>query len=214
MELWRREIPTPKSLYGMSTSPIMYGDTLILVLDNEANAPDSKLSQSKIVAYDKSTGEVVWEAPRPRHRSGWSTPMIWKHQGGDELVVLGSGAVRAYDPADGSEKWFMSGFSKEAVAMPVAGKGHVYLASAQLGGGADAEIDPAPFWKALLRFDANGHLYLASERGVISVVKAGREFVPAHQYELGEPLHVTPAIDRDTIFFRSEKHLWAFRKDG
>ena len=48
-EQWRRAIPTPQSLYGMATSPIRYRDLLILVLDNEANLPGSKLSQSKVV---------------------------------------------------------------------------------------------------------------------------------------------------------------------
>mgnify|MGYP003429661953 CR=1 FL=1 len=35
-ELWRKPIPTPKSLYGSATSPIGHGDHLILVVDNEA----------------------------------------------------------------------------------------------------------------------------------------------------------------------------------
>ena len=59
---------------------------------------------------------------------------------------------------------------------------------------------------------ADGNLYLVSGLGVISVVPAGDEFELAHQYALGEGVQVTPAIDADTIYFRGEKYLWAFRR--
>ena len=72
----------------MSTSPILHGDKLILVLDDERNMPGGKLSRSKIICLNKATGEPLWETPRPFNRSGWSTPTIWAHEGGTELVVL------------------------------------------------------------------------------------------------------------------------------
>ena len=162
-EQWARPIPTPRSLYGMATSPIGHGDSLILVLDNEANLPGSRLSQSRILAVKKSTGETAWETPRPFHRSGWSTPMIWSHGDGKDLVVLGSGRVAGYDPQTGAEKWFATGFSRETIAMPVSGRGHVYAAAAMLGGVPDEQPDPQPFWDAVMQFDGNGDGML--ERG-------------------------------------------------
>jgi outer membrane protein assembly factor BamB len=155
-ELWRQPIPTPKSLYGTATSPIGHEDHLILVVDNESNLPDSKLSKSRILAFKKSTGQLAWETPRPLHRSGWSTPTIWSHADGDELVVLGSGRLCGYDPATGVEKWFTTGFSRETIAQPISGRGQLYAAAAMLGGVADEQPDPEPFWKAMLGFDANG----------------------------------------------------------
>jgi len=155
-EVWTRPIPTPKTLYGTATSPIGYGDTLILVLDDDANLPDSKVSRSRILAVGKSTGETVWETPRPFHRSGWSTPMIWSHAGGKDLVVMGSGRVCGYDPDTGAEKWFVGGFSRETIAVPVAGNGHVYASAAMLGGVADEAPDPQPFWEAVMQFDSDG----------------------------------------------------------
>ena len=156
MEKWTKKIPTPGSLYGMSTSPISYyKSNVIMVIDNDNNLPSSRLSQSKIVAFDKKTGQVAWEAGRPHHRSGWSTPMIWNHGGDKELVVLGSGHVRSYNPDTGAEKWFVGGFSRETIAIPISGNGHVYISSAQLGGVADKKIDPEPFWQAIMGFDAN-----------------------------------------------------------
>ena len=155
-KLWARPIPTPKTLYGMAVSPIMYRDTVILVLDNDANLPDSKLSRSRILAVDKATGETVWETPRPFHRSAWSTPMIWNHGDGEDLVVLGSGSVNGYNPQTGADKWYAVGFSRETIAVPVAGNGYVFASAAMLGGGADERLDPEPFWKAVMLFDKNG----------------------------------------------------------
>ena len=155
-ELWRKPIATPKSLYGSATSPIGHGDHLILVVDNDANLPDSKLSQSRILALKRSMGELVWETARPFQRSGWSTPTIWTHADGEDLVVLGSGRLCGYDPRDGAEKWFTTGFSRETIAQPVSGCGQLFAAAAMLGGVPDEQPDPEPFWKALLRFDANG----------------------------------------------------------
>jgi outer membrane protein assembly factor BamB len=59
---------------------------------------------------------------------------------------------------------------------------------------------------------ANGHLYLASEPGIITVVKAGQKLDIVHQQKLGDLIHVSPAFDANTIYIRSAKQLWAFRK--
>lgn len=153
--LWAKPMPTPESSYGMATSPIAYKQTVILVLDDNAELPDSELRQSRMLAVRKSNGDTVWETPRPLHRSGWSTPMIWSHAEGQDLVVLGSGRVAGYDPQTGEEKWFATGFSRETIAVPVAGNGHLYAAAAMLGGVPDKHPDPQPFWEAVLQFDAN-----------------------------------------------------------
>jgi outer membrane protein assembly factor BamB len=157
-ELWTKPIPTPKNLYGSASSPILHRDLLILVLDDDANLPDSKLSRSRLVAFHKNSGELAWETPRPLHRSGWSTPVIWPHQNAkdhtEDLVVLGSGRLTAYDPVTGAEKWFVTGFARETTVVPVIGREHIYASSA-MGGIAEENPDLEPLWKAMLYFDAN-----------------------------------------------------------
>jgi outer membrane protein assembly factor BamB len=59
---------------------------------------------------------------------------------------------------------------------------------------------------------ANGHLYLVSNRGQLTVVKTGDTFIRVHQHDLGEPSFVTPAIDADTLYVRTASHLIAFRQ--
>lgn len=155
-EQWQKPIPTPKSMYGVATSPILHGPRLILVLDDDANIEDSKLSRSKVIALDKATGELVWETPRPYNRGVWSSPMLWEHAFGTDLVVLGNGRVYGYEPATGTEKWYVTGFSREPIAVPVAGGGQLYVAVSMQGGRGDADLDPDPFWTAMLPLDSNG----------------------------------------------------------
>ena len=60
---------------------------------------------------------------------------------------------------------------------------------------------------------ANNHVYLASNLGVITVVKADRQFEITHQHNLMDPVFVTPAIDKNTLYIRTEKSLLAFRNN-
>ena len=365
-EVWKKPIPTPQTLYGMASSPVGFGEMVIMVLDDDRNLPSSKLSRSKVIAYEKATGKEAWKTARPFSRSGWSTPIIWNHKAGSDLVVLGDGRLNGYDPKTGEGKWHTTGFSRETIAVPVANRDHVFASSSRRGGDGDAETNPKPFWDAILPFDknkngkiersemkvpftfpfrpelpvdhpgfgfpmpvdlkkreervdwilswfdkdkdqawseeefmkgfknkpgkpllmavrpggfgdvtethaswsvnrnipeipspllhdgiiyliraggvlaatdaqngeiiyrnrisslggqctaspvyANGHLYLVASHGVISVVATGRKFREIHSYDLGEESETTPAIDRNSIYIRTEKHLISFRR--
>jgi outer membrane protein assembly factor BamB len=59
---------------------------------------------------------------------------------------------------------------------------------------------------------ANGRLYFLSLDGVVTVLKAGEEkpVVIAKDIQLGERTAATPAIADDTLYVRTEKHLYAF----
>ena len=161
---------------------------LILVLDNDANLPNSRLSQSKIIALDKATGASVWETPRPFHRSGWSTPTIWTHEGGQELVVLGSGRLRGYDAATGVEKWFVNGFSRETVSRPIADRNRVFASASMIGGVADEQPDPEPFWAAVMHFDANEDNKLARNEMTGQFTFPFRPDLPVGHPGFGMPL--------------------------
>lgn len=192
-ELWQRSIPAPESLYGTSTSPIVHGDQVILVLDNDANLPESELSQSRIVAINKWTGELSWETARPFHRSGWSTPTIWTHSTGQELVVLGNGRVCSYDLETGAEKWFVNGFSRETIARPIVGHDRVFVSASMLGGVADDQPDPEPFWNAVMRFDVNRDERLERAEMTGPFTFPFRPHLPSDHPGFGVPLPDDPA---------------------
>ena len=148
-EVWRRRIETPPSKYGMAMSPILYKDSVILVLDGDNGS-------SRLLAVHKDTGETVWEQPRSLFKAGWSTPMIFRHGEVEELVVLGSKRLTAYNPSNGEEIWWAGGFPDETVGIPVTGDGLVFAGAAALGGRGDDSLDAAATWKMTVEeFDRN-----------------------------------------------------------
>lgn len=191
-ELWNKAIPTPKNLYGSASSPILYENLIVLVLDDDANLPDSQLSRSRLIALDKTNGQTVWETARPLHRSGWSTPSLWQHAQGEDLVVLGSGRMRGYDPKTGAEKWFVNGFARETAVAPVFGNGLAFASSA-MGGIAEENPNPEPLWKAMLHFDANGDGRIAQAEITEHFTFPLRPEVPPSHPGFGVPLPSDPA---------------------
>lgn len=57
---------------------------------------------------------------------------------------------------------------------------------------------------------ANGHVYFCSKPGVVSVLKAGDGFEVAATLDLQESIYATPAIQGNTIYIRTDSHLYAF----
>ena len=203
-ELWRKPIPTPRTLYGTSTSPIAHRDKLILVLDNDANLPRSRLSQSKIIALHKTTGKLAWETPRPFHRSGWSTPTVWRHGDTEELVVLGNGRLCGYDLSTGQERWFVKGFSRETISSPVTGNGMVFASASKRGGGGNAKVDPEPFWKSVIHFDQNRDGKLQRKEMTGHFTFPFRPELPYGHPGYGMPLPAAQAAARPP----ARRHFW------
>jgi len=211
-ELWKKPIPSCKSLYGSSTSPIGYEDLLILVLDDDNNLPGSRVSRSRILAVRKADGETAWETPRPFQRSGWSTPIIWKHGEEKELVVLGNGRLCGYALPSGEEKWHVTGFSRETISMPLAGAGMVFASASKRGGAPDLNPDPQPFWDAVIRFDANGDKKLQRQEMTGHFTFPFRPELPLGHPGYGMPLPKDPrqrARRLDGMFHWMDKN-----KDG
>ncbi len=199
-ELWGKPLPTPQSMYGVSTSPILHDEKLFLVLDDDANLPDSKLSRSKVIALDKATGKLLWEMPRSYNRGAWSTPIIWRNDAVTELVVLGNGRVYGYDPATGAEKWYVSGFAREPIAIPVAGDERLYVSVSMQGGRGDSELDPEPFWKAMLPFDRDGDGRIGRDEITENFTLPFRPELPVGHPGFGMPLPSNPGKRKEAQF--------------
>ena len=61
---------------------------------------------------------------------------------------------------------------------------------------------------------ADGRIYLASDRGTVTVIKAGDTFEVLARNELKDRIMASPAIVDRTIYIRSAKQLWAFGESG
>jgi hypothetical protein len=56
---------------------------------------------------------------------------------------------------------------------------------------------------------AGGLIYLASDRGTVTVVRAGDSFEVLARNEFKEPIMASPVIVENTLLIRSGEWLWA-----
>jgi len=57
---------------------------------------------------------------------------------------------------------------------------------------------------------AEGKIYLASEDGKLSVIKAGGNWEPQSVTDIGEPCYATPALSQGVVYLRTDQALYAF----
>jgi outer membrane protein assembly factor BamB len=102
---------TSEAGWGAAASPFLYEDLVIQNCDNDGSAglPAGKSTQAaapmSVIALEKTTGKVRWQAPRNQGR-GFSTPILIRSpQGRQELVLNGPHGVWAYNPRTGEELW-------------------------------------------------------------------------------------------------------------
>jgi len=186
--LWKHKIDTPKSKYGMATSPILYDDKVIMVLDGDDGT-------SHILAVNCNTGRTVWQQPRPLFKAGWSTPIIWRHGQAEELIVLGSKRLTSYNPSTGAEIWWAGGFPQETVGVPVIGDGLLFASAAALGGRGDEKLDAAGTWKITIdEFDRNHDNRIQRDE-----MTEGFAFIQRPELPKDNPGYGLPIRDMDTL---------------
>lgn len=81
---WTLPLGPFQNFYGMSGSPIVHGDLVILVCD--------QVSKSFVIAVDRKTGKLRWKTERAGVTIGWASPMVFESQ----LIVIGSTRVDSY----------------------------------------------------------------------------------------------------------------------
>jgi hypothetical protein len=108
-----------KSGWGTAASPVLHGNRLYIVNDNQ--------TQSWLAALDTRTGEQVWRVNRDE-KSNWATPYVWVNEKRTEIVTPGSGRTRSYG-LDGKLLWELTGASGITIPTPFAGFGLLYVAS-------------------------------------------------------------------------------------
>ncbi len=119
--LWHRDLGPVLHKWGNGPSPVLYKDLLIVF-----QGPGEP---TFLTALDKRTGRTVWKKEETAINSpifgSWSTPVVVRVGGRDELIVPlpgdrigGDGAFKACDPATGKELWRCAGLGNEIYAMP------------------------------------------------------------------------------------------------
>ena len=178
---WRRTLGPSQAQHGSGSSPVLFGDVLVVANDNEGR-------ESFVCGLERATGEIRWRRERASSRASYATPV--PIQGSTPQLVFASTShgLTCLDPHTGELRWEVDGiFEQRTVGSPVVA-GDVLFASAGTGGGGKESV--------ALRLAADGtrpeiayrlgrglpyvptpvavggRLYLWSEGGVVTCVEA------------------------------------------
>jgi outer membrane protein assembly factor BamB len=136
--VWRKPIVPYTFDVTLGSSPVLFGDTVIL-LCAMANPADSR-----VVAFDAATGDVKWERTLENTGFGHTSPVIIPVNGKPQMLVLASAmkvtdnALKSLDPSDGRLLWWCRGAGD--AASPACGSGIVYFDNGR--GGPGFAVDP------------------------------------------------------------------------
>lgn len=126
-KLWQFAMPIPAYLmdWGAASSPIVFND---LVIFNQ----DDDLSPA-LYAVDSTTGKLRWKTDRPEMLAGYSIPVLCTANGRTDIVIAGSGKLKGYDPATGSELWNCNTLVRTLMTSPVVHGDIIYVAVQSYG---------------------------------------------------------------------------------
>ncbi len=100
--LWYRglthDFPNASNSLGMSSSPIVIGDTLVVQVENDA--------ESFATGINVKTGVSRWKKKRPQ-KANWTSPAVLtgKKQGKALALLQSSAGLSAVEPRTGKEVW-------------------------------------------------------------------------------------------------------------
>ncbi len=171
---WAVSLGTTSKGFGSASSPLLYGDLVIVNASIEGGA---------MVAVDRRTGKTAWRVENVQ--SAWTTPVVGKApDGSDELILSQKGTISGIDPKTGKQLWSCTGVQDYVVPCPVVHDGIAYCLggrknqaiAVRLGGRGDVSATHV-VWS--LNVGANvtspvvhdGHLYWASDRGIATCIQ-------------------------------------------
>ena len=137
---WQRDFGSFVSQHGCGASPIVFGNKVILVneQDDEKFVKESTRSgKSFIVAVDVANGKTLWETPRRSTVVSYSTPCVYEPKDGKPALIFGSQGhgLSAVEPDTGKVLWeYNQAFDKRTVSSPIIA-GNIILGSCGSGGG-------------------------------------------------------------------------------
>ena len=98
--LWGFNLGVPDLLYGYSSSPLVYGNLLIIQYDHSQSA--------EVMALETQTGRTVWSTRRDVGES-YASPILIASEEETKLVLNANPLFAAYDPDSGDEVWLAGG---------------------------------------------------------------------------------------------------------
>jgi outer membrane protein assembly factor BamB len=110
--LWSRDLGEFKHMWGDGSSPVIYKDRVLL-----SCGPGQKIF---VTALDLATGKTLWQTDEPisgdgehnedrKYMGSWSTPVVARVDGQDQLICALPTRVNGYDIQSGEIVWYCEG---------------------------------------------------------------------------------------------------------
>ncbi len=185
-ERWRVPLGPFTNLHGMSASPIVVDDKVVLVCDQD--------TESFVLAIEKDTGKVAWKSARPEVVHGFATPSVYIAPSGEkQIVVPGSYVLISYSAKTGKKLWWVRGLTWQVKPAAVVADGVIYATGWAPGAEAAQRKFFPEFEEAAKEADPNGD-------GKISPEELPEKWKPTGSWR---------AIDLDRDGFLSPRD-WSF----
>jgi outer membrane protein assembly factor BamB len=212
--VWERHLGKEVSpydiLWGHSSSPAIFEDTLLLLSDHT--------SASYLLALDKRTGKEKWRADRGKGKSSYSTPLVVPGPSGPEVIVNSSERVDAYNARTGEPLWHTGSTNRFPVPSPLFHDGVIFMSrgyrsspymALRPGGRGDVtkthviweNTTGGPYISSLV-YD-NGLIYMATDVGAVTVVDA-KDGSRVWQQRIEGVFSASPVAADGKIYFVSE----------
>ena len=193
-ERWRRPMGPFTNFHGMGASPVLEGDKLLMVVDQDIEA--------YVVAVNKADGKMAWKTGRPDMVHSFSTPIVHRPAGGPaelptELIVPGSYQMVSYEVETGKELWRVRGLTYQVKSVPVIEGDTLYFNSWAPGGMPSRRLVLPKFPQMLAGYDAD-------KDGKLSKAEVPKEWHPGNW-----PMQ---DLDKDTVFDAREWKYYSARR--
>ncbi len=201
--LWQTRVCDYAIHQGYGASPLVYGGRVFVIADHR--------DKGRIAALDPLSGKMLWEKERPP-APNYSSPVVWKLFGKEQLILTGCDKVVALDPASGDTLWEKEGATTECVTTTVTDgervyssggypKNHIAAYRADGSGTIDWENGERVYVPSLLY--SRGGLYAILDAGIAVCWDAatGKE---KWKQRLGGNFSASPVMLGETIFATSE----------
>jgi outer membrane protein assembly factor BamB len=195
--------------YGYAASPAIYKDLVIVAADYDGGG--------YIAAFDQKSGTEKWNTKRPR-KTSYSSPVVAKVAGKDQLLISGCDEVSSYDPASGRKLWSVEGTTM-ATCGTMVWDGDLVFASGGYPKSETIAVNAANgqvAWRNRSKcyeqsmLASGGSLYGVTDQGIAYCWNAasGNE---AWKTRLGGPISASPVLANGLIYQSNERGTtWVF----
>ncbi|MCL2041103.1 MAG: PQQ-binding-like beta-propeller repeat protein [Bacteroidales bacterium] len=196
-QLWAKNIGVPDNHYGYASSPLVFGNSVIIQYDNRT-AP-------RVMALDLETGNQRWVKERP-DKISWSSPIIAIVNNKPQLILMGTPSITSYNPNNGEQYWRVECMTGEVGSSPAAANGVVYGGSEYATLIAINAADGSTLWKnndllpeVSSPVAAKDFLFVATSYGVVATFDAQTGDL-LKTMELGTEFYSSPVIAEGKIY--------------